>query len=127
MAARGAVLSRETDADAQGEQDVSHQVTKAVEAPAELCLHELRARDLAITAIDNAVELENRRADDEAEIGALNEGEAGEDRQNENQQTPCAWSNRKFQKPAREPAGKRSVHVFRNETVLRFAIAAEQS
>src|SRR5215213_662673 len=95
-------VPREPKAKRQSEEQVSEQIAEAIQPTAEFRLQKLGARDLAIAAIKDAVNLINGAADDETRVSALQESERRQERQNENTNAPAIRNDRKLEEEARE-------------------------
>ena len=108
------------------EYNTSQNIAQRVEAPAAVRLQIFSARDFAVTAIHDAVNLEKRSAANEPQI--ITAPQRNETRDGKRKDRPCprVWRDRRFQKTTADRSGNRAIKKSGNESILWFAGVAEK-
>ena len=107
-------------------QQISEIVAPVIELTATRRFEILGARNLAVAAIENAIELEREQPGNHAHVIAVCQKDRADQRQRENRESPCARRHRGFQEHATNRPGDRAIKKTRNQTILRLSAAAQE-
>ena len=120
------VGSAKPGAERDHEKQGARNIADVIDSPATFRLEKLGARDLAVAAIEHAVELINQRAEQDAEVAALPKKIRGQHGQNKDGKRPTGGRDVRVQEPPGEGTSKWSVDEARDDAVLRLSRPAKK-